>query len=708
MVTVGFGVPSMVTGLLILAFVIASDARAGAARDVFSTTRDTLDIEELIGELDVPDAEYAYVSERLEELREQPIDLNVAGIDELMSIPFISTAEAMSIVRHRDDRGRFSTEDSLEAVRGLDVLVAKQLRPFVVVHTPDSAAYGSQPHPSLEGTGSQSPSRSETQARIRIKADLIQRWTRKIERADGFRRDSSGYLGSPDILQTRLRLRIGRISTGVTLDKDAGEPMQWKPDSAQFGYDFAVGHVAVTDLGWIRRLVIGDYSARFAFGNILRSPGGIGSSTSSPAIRGNVIRPFASSAETGHFRGLAIELRPHRSLTFSGFASRHRFDARVDTSDGSSRPLLLRRSTGLHRTETERVGRNALSESVLGGGLRFVAGPFVLAGMAYVVEDRLDGSRLPGNFEIKRRTTVSSFAAGAALGDLHVSTELTPGGAQSAAMEYRAGRIGVARLRFRRTGSSAYLPHSAYSGASNGRTDAETQAITQLRVRPLPNTLVDLRIDHTRRSARSNRRPFSSTRTSGIAEVRHEVTPWFVATLRGTHRVSEDPDLCSSSAVPFHEIRCLSAAARKSFRLQLEYRHSRSIESRMRIEHVRSETAASGSARGMLVYQDIRFHPNERITLLARACRFTVDDHQARIYTYENDLLYSFSSPSFSGRGRRSFVFLRIRPLPAISLEVKWSTTRYEDVKTIGSGRDEISGNRLREIRFQLRWRLYD
>ncbi len=708
MVTLRFGAPSMVTGLLILAFVIVPDTRAGAARDVITTKRDTLDIEELIGELDVPDAEYAYVSERLEELRERPIDLNVAGVDELMSIPFISTAEAMNIVRHRDDRGRFSTADSLEAVRGLDVLVAKQLRPFVVVHTPDGEAHGTEPHPSSERTGSRSPSRSESRTRIGIKADLIQRWTRKIERADGFRRDSSGYLGSPDILQTRLRLRVGRISTGITLDKDAGEPMRWKPDAAQFGYDFAVGHVALTDFGWIRRLVIGDYSARFAFGNILRSPGGIGSSTSSPAIRGDLIRPFASSAETGHFRGLAAELRPHPSLTFSGFASRHRFDARVDTSAGSSRPLLLRRSTGLHRTESERVGRDALSESALGGGLRFVVGPFVFAGMAYVVEDRLDKSRLPGNFEITRRTTVASFAAGAVLGDLHVSTELTPGGAQSAAVEYHAGRIGVARLRFRRIGSSTYLPHSAYSGASNGRTDAETQAITQIRIRPLPNTLVDLRIDHTRRSARSNRRPFSSTRTSGIAEVRHEITPWFLTTLRGTHKLSEDPDLCPSSAVPFQEIRCLSAAARRSFRLQLEYRHSRSIESRIRIEHVRSETAASESSRGMLVYHDIRFHPSERVTLLARLSRFTVDDHQARIYTYENDLLYSFSSPSFSGRGRRSFVFLRFRPVRDISLEMKWSTTRFEDVKTIGSGRDEISGNRLREIRFQLRWRLYD
>ena len=689
---------------LLLILVGSSYPQSYGASVIDLSGRDTLDIEDLIGELDVSDAEHAYMSEWLEELLQTPLDINRADFEDLIEIPFMSATEAISIVRHRLEYGPFTSADSLASIRGLDPLIAKRLRPFVVVGAPEASSGRTAPSAPEAGGGTSTPVQPAREKRITIQGDVIQRWTRKLELADGFRRDSSGYMGTPDILQTRLRIRVGKFSTGVTLDKDAGEPMRWEPASAQFGYDFAVGHLAISDVGWIRRLVIGDYSIRFASGNILRSPGGIGSSASSSAIRGSSVRPFASSAETGHFRGVAVELEPGRHLTLSGFASRTRFDARLDSTSGPDDPLLLRRSTGLHRTETENVGRQALSETTAGGGIRLTIGPLVVAGMAYMLEDRLDPRRLPGAPAIRRRTTIGSLATALTLSDFHLMAEIAPHGAISAVTEIRARQHGLVRIRYRRSGMSAYRPHSAYSSGSHGRTEPITQAAIQLRVQPTRRTSIELHVQHTHRSVRSNRRPFASTQAAGTVEIRHQIRPWFTGTLYTAQRHTEDGAVCSTTRAPYHTLRCVSAASRRSIRLQLEYKHSRSIESRTRIEYVTAGAASSRPVHGTLLYHDIRLHPTPRVSLFARVSRFSIDDHAARIYAYENDLLYSFSSPSFSGRGRRSYILLRLKPTRNVSLEMKWSSTIWEDVKSVGSGRDEIHGNAVREIRLQLRW----
>jgi hypothetical protein len=663
-----------------------------------------LGIEELLGELDVPDTQHAYLSEWLEELLESPLDLNRADVEDLIEIPFVSATEATSIVRHRLENGPFTTSDSLASIRGLDPLIARRLQPFVMVGAPEASPRGTEPVSPEAGDNARASVRPNRGKRIKIQGDVIQRWTRKLELADGFRRDSSGYMGTPDILQTRLRIRVGKFSTAITLDKDAGEPMQWEPGSAQFGYDFAVGHLAVSDIGWIRRLVIGDYSIRFASGNILRSHGGIGSAASSTAIRGSSVRPFASSAETGHFRGVAFELETGRHLTLSGFASRTRFDARLDTTSNPDDPLLLRRSTGLHRTETENTGRQALSETAAGGGIRLTVGPLVVAGMAYALEDRLDPRRLPGASAIRRQTTIASFATALTLREFHLMAEFAPHGTISALTEIRARQHGLVQVRYRRSGKSTYLPHSAYSSGSHGSTEPITQAAILIRMQPTRRTTTEVHLQHTHRSTRSNRRPFASTQAAGTVEIRHQISPWFTSTLYASQRHTEDGAVCSTNRAPYHTLRCVSDATRRSIRLQLDYRHSLSIESRTRIEYVTAGAPSTSSVHGTLLYHDIRLHPTSRVSLLARVSRFSVDDHAARIYAYENDLLYSFSSPSFSGRGRRSYALLRLKPTRNVSLEMKWSSTVWEDVKSVGSGRDKIHGNVVREIRLQLRW----
>ena len=90
------------------------------------------------------------------------------------------------------------------------------------------------------------------------------------------------------------------------------------------------------------------------------------------------------------------------------------------------------------------------------------------------------------------------------------------------------------------------------------------------------------------------------------------------------------------------------------------------------------------------------------LNLDLRYALFRTDSYDTRLYTYENDILYAFSIPSFSGEGQRFYLNLRWKTKANINLYMKYSLTSYQDRNTISSGSNQIEGNRLSEFKFQV------
>ena len=82
---------------------------------------------------------------------------------------------------------------------------------------------------------------------------------------------------------------------------------------------------------------------------------------------------------------------------------------------------------------------------------------------------------------------------------------------------------------------------------------------------------------------------------------------------------------------------------------------------------------------------------------------FDTESYFSRIYNYEHDVLYSFSIPSFFDRGIRTYLNARWEIGRHVDLWFKYALTCYRDRETIGSGLNEIEGNRKSELRMQLR-----
>jgi hypothetical protein len=88
------------------------------------------------------------------------------------------------------------------------------------------------------------------------------------------------------------------------------------------------------------------------------------------------------------------------------------------------------------------------------------------------------------------------------------------------------------------------------------------------------------------------------------------------------------------------------------------------------------KVANPGRSRGFSLFQEItcsfRHLP---VTIWARYCIFNTHDWSSRIYTYENDLLYSYSIPALYGEGSRSYIMVKWKIADYAELRVKYGIT---------------------------------
>ena len=140
-------------------------------------------------------------------------------------------------------------------------------------------------------------------------------------------------------------------------------------------------------------------------------------------------------------------------------------------------------------------------------------------------------------------------------------------------------------------------------------------------------------------------------------------------------------------------------------KLSIAYNATKFLELRNRIHYGSFNDGVSRSSHGYMIFQDIIYRPmNFPFSFTARYALFDTDSYGIRFYTYENDVLYSYSIPSFYGRGTRFYINLRYRGIRNIVLEARFARTYFSDRTSIGSGLDEILGNTRTEMKVQVKF----
>ena len=665
--------------------------------------------------------------ELLESLAENPLDVNTATVAELAQIPALGGGLAAALVRQRQAGGPFRSLPEIQTVPGLTPDVFLAARPYLTIgERLDASAAAAPRFPSAP--------RFQTVARG-LRPRLTQRVQRRLNTAAGFQGPDSvrAYPGSRDRVYTRLQATYRRqVSLNVTLEKDPGESFRWDPETQTYGYDYLSAHAALLDAGRIDALVVGDFVAEYGQGLALWRAAGFGKgpdAVGGPIRNGRGIRPYGSVDENQFFRGAALSLALTPRLYASGFASRRLLDARIlepDTLGGLGPDLPPEASgvigsftlDGLHRTAMELARKDAVGETLFGGGAEYRLSTASIEAKAGVVgyAARFDAPLEAGDrpddrfgFAGDEATMLSAYAdAQTRAGKAFAEVARAPGGAVGALGGVQADLGGGADVLVvgRHYPRDFTTLHGYPFGERNGVGQNETGVYAGLRLRPSRAWTVAAYLDQYRFPWLRFSTPRPTRGHEALLFVEHTPRRWVRLTLQARTETRER-DVDAGGPVPTAALEGVAPETRQSVRVQAEWAANRELRFRARAEAVRFRPREAGepTQTGGLLFNDVRWTVRDGLRLDARLTVFSTDGFDSRLYTYENDLTGVFAVPVLFGRGARTYLFVTAEPLAGIQVQAKVGTSLFRDRRSIGSGANRIEGGSTTDLGLQVRAR---
>ncbi len=309
-------------------------------------------------------------------LRANPLDVNTAGLQELLRVPLIDPATAVRIVAHRTEWGPYGSLDDLAAA-GVEPHALEALRPYLIARPlPDSGGTALKPHAEVSGTSAAGPVSWSVRARAGASG-----WDEDTTPAPGVA-GLGGHLGT--YARFRMRLPHG-ISLGIACEKDSGEAAL---------LDHAAFHVRWDAPGDDGPIVgVGDFVASWAQGLVMAGGGFV--STGALPRRHDRVRGYDGAGEAIARRGIFVDVS-RAAVRVIGVGARTALDAAIE--DGLVTTI---RATGYHRTAGERLGAGALTETLLGARVVVDVATGVDVG-ASLVRLGFDPPIGPGDFERQR------------------------------------------------------------------------------------------------------------------------------------------------------------------------------------------------------------------------------------------------------------------------------------------------------------------
>ena len=652
------------------------------------------DLERALEDFDATDPELSseQLIQLLQDMQANPININIASRDVLLIIPGVNLKLAGAIADYRDENNHFQSIDELLQVKGIGPVTLAKMRPYIRIGEEGAARKIKFGNPRYWSAGG--------------KLEMYARVQQKLQQAEGYRRlpVEGGYLGSPVKYYQRVRYRSHHLSANITQEKDPGEP-----SGGTAGLDYFSWHVALKDNGILKDLVIGDYSLSFGQGLVLWSGGafGKGRETVGAANRKERgIAPYTSAQETNFYRGVAVTAGGRFQMT--GFYSFRKQSATAISGDTVSFP----RATGLYRTLNERARYNNIRQELYGGNLR-VELPFgYLGATAYKT---VFSSYIEGGSAVYDRydfSGLSNAAAGLNYRFMMSSTILFGEAAASenrglgfiAGIESAIGEDTEMTLAFRSYSKDFQSFMGDGFGEASGAPQNEEGMYLGLSQKLNSSIILSGYFDRYRYPAPrfGTTQPTRGYDWLGLLEINIQKNLDIYLQVRS--EIKEDE--YTGSDIFGRSIRKLDTAMRRTYRLQLESWVNKKIRLRSRGEIVQGKKSGGEIASGYLLYQDIRVLMSPKIKLDGRITVFETANFDARVYQFENDLLYVMSSEVLSGQGQRLYILLNYEPFSFMEVWAKFGITIYEDQFTVGSGLEEIQGNRRSEVGFQVRFRL--
>ena len=635
----------------------------------------------------------------LQQLRyylKHPINLNEASAEELNEFKILSALQISNFVSYRNLFGRFVSIYELQAIPAWDITVIKKILPYIIISGSTNLA---------------------KEIRERLWAgdkDLLFRLSMTTPKSKGYlERDSAGkgYAGSRPQLLIRYTYNYRNLlQYGILAEKDAGEELF--RGSQKRGFDFYSFHLFLRKAGIIQSLAIGDFTVNFGQGLIhwqrlaFKKSASIGSVKRQTAV----LHPYSSAGEYNFHRGAGITLS-RRRFELTVFGSTRKVSASIQTDSVTSYVTSLSKS-GYHRSSSEIKNRNTFRFIAAGGNLTY---KFGRGGASFNAVQHLFSTPFTTSH---RPYDIFSFTGKRSL-NLSVNGEYTVRNSHFFAevawnREFRLATLaGVLAsidqsvdfaLLFRKI-SPEYQSFHGNAFTESSLPSNETGLYTGLSIRPFQGLKMDAYCDLFQFRwllFRTNAPSYGCEYVLQFEYVPNRSTEISVRYKRETKETNESAS----------HIAVLSPIAqlRKSVRYDVSYRARTSLILRHRVEAVWFDKGPQKGS-GFLAYMDAVYKPfSKSVSGNARIQYFETDGYDSRIYAYENDVLFSSSTPAFFDSGFRLYVNLQtnvskwqlLHEKLSIKISAKYSLTHFFKLDKIGSELNEIQGKNRSDFKLQI------
>ncbi|WP_215222977.1 ComEA family DNA-binding protein [Echinicola shivajiensis] len=675
----------------------------------FAQSYDDFDVEAFAEELFATqdeDLNYEILYENLLQIYLNPLDLNQCNADELQSLYILSPLQVQRFTLHRKTFGKLLSIYELQAIPGFSISTIQKLKPFVTLN------------PNIEKKALSLPKRILSEKT----AYLIYRTKFNLETRKGFTapdtlsngRLTNRYLGSPESHYIRFRTQHSKdFSFGFTLDKDAGETFKWSPNTRQYGFNFFSYHLSLYNKGNWKNITIGDYQAQFGQGLVYGAgfSVGKGAETITTTRRSSTgTKPFTSAIESGYFRGLTATYKKG-NIEGTIILSHVRRDAALEWPDSTNKKSLYIKSlpeSGYHRTSTEIAQKANSWEQNIGGNLAYFSKSKNLQiGINSLVtkfkHPYLRQTQIYNGFEFRGQTNhihSSYFSFN------HQNYFFFGEGAisKSSGKAFVLGMMSSLSQHFdlvfhiRDFGRNF---HSFYGNAFSEGTRPINEKGIYLGLHYHPNRKLQWSgyIDQFSFPWLKYRTYSASAGYEWLQRITYNNKKRLTLYLQIREEQKDRNITTSQNERPSYR---LSTGKKRNYSLNLDQNINKNYSIRTRIQWSFFDFDQQKTS-GYAIAQDFnaafgKWKWSGRIAL------FDTEDYDNRQYIYEKNVLWAFSIPSYYGQGMRYYLLSQFKASSKINIWLRWSRSIYSDREVIGSGLQEVKGNTLSDITFQIRY----
>ncbi len=630
---------------------------------------------------------------------DHPLNLNTATKEDIESLNLLSPFQIRTLLNTRVKKGDFLTIYELRNLDGFDYISIQNLVPFVMV------------------------SESKKSDNFNLKRSLkygnhevMSLWGIVLEEQEGYTppdsnsSENSRYTGDPNRLYLRYRFKhSNKLSFGITADKDPGE--EFLTGSNPNGFDFYSAHLFATNIGVVKQLAIGDFHAQFGQGLTFWS----GFSYRKTADALNVVRyarklsPYASRNENNFLRGAGTTVQI-KDFELTAFYSKKNIDANItdrDTLDAQDRAFTSLQESGLHRTPGEIADKKAISEQIMGANLEWSKNAVKLG--TRIVHSKY-GTSFDRNPQLYQKFLIDTnqwYNAGLDANILLKNINLFGEASMSSngGWAYLAGAVLKLDDRLslsivNRNFQPDYL--SVYANSFGEKSDNNNEKGIYLGLKAdIANGLVLTGyVDKYQFDWLSFRADGPSDGLDYMMRLQWQISrPLSIYT-----RYRKETQ--TNNANVDQKINSLTDVSRSFLRFHITYKATPRIKLNSRVEMSTSDYPGAPNGKGFVIYQDFQVKFMDfKSTLTGRVALFDIGDYNARIYAYENDVLYYFSVPAFYKQGARAFLVYHYKPSRKFEVWGKISRTFLNHESVYGSGTELIQAPHKTEVRIQVRFK---